>query len=192
MFSGSIPVVMVRTFQLPSLRVGLFLRLCLSGDIVSVYFSLKAIPIHPMRKVNCGGTTPYWLRAAQLKAGGGCSVELKNSSYRRIRPLAPILSPNRIRLITGNCRIPCCVFAKNLRSWSKPLQAQSQGITLRFQLLPMQQDLTLHSEKSSAKQQSWYSQDSSLSQELPEWHWIQSQTAYVAPTTAFWSEFCIS
>ena len=34
------------------------LRLCLSGDIISVYFSLKAIPIHSMRKVNCGETTP--------------------------------------------------------------------------------------------------------------------------------------
>ena len=82
-----------------------------------------------MRKVNCGGTTPYWLRAAQLKAGGCCSVELENSSYRRIRPLAPILSPNRIRLITGNCRIPCCVFAKPTKlEW--PLQAQSQGIKI--------------------------------------------------------------
>ena len=79
------------------------------------YFSLKAFPIHPMRKVNCRGTTPYWVRAVQLKAGGGCSMQLENSSYQRIRPLAPILLPNRIRLINGNCHIPCCVFAKNLR-----------------------------------------------------------------------------
>ena len=119
MFSVSIPVVMVRTFQLPNLRVGVFVRLCFLGDSFSVYFSLlQLIPMHPLRKVNCVRTTPYWLRAAQLKAGDGCSLECKDSSYRRKRPLTPILSPNRIRLITGNCRFPCCVFAKNLQSWS--------------------------------------------------------------------------
>ena len=50
-----------------------------SGNLFSAHFSLKAIPIHSMWKVNCGGSTPNWLRAAQLKAGGGCSVEFKNS-----------------------------------------------------------------------------------------------------------------
>ena len=115
MFSVSIPVVMVRTFQLPNLRVGLFLRL--SDDLFLTYFSLlQLIPMHPLRKVNCGGTTPYWLRAAQLKAGGGCSLECKDSSYRRKRPLAAILSLSKVRLITGNCRFPCCIFAKNLRN----------------------------------------------------------------------------
>ena len=41
--------------------------------------------MHPLRKVNFGGTTPYWPRAAQLKAGGGCSMECKDSSYRQTR-----------------------------------------------------------------------------------------------------------
>ena len=68
MFSVSIPVVMVRTFQLPILRVGLFLHLCLSSDSFLVYFLvLQLILMHLLRKVNCGGKTPYWLKAAQLK-----------------------------------------------------------------------------------------------------------------------------
>ena len=108
MFSVSIPVVMVRTFQIPNLRVNLFLRICLSGDSIS-FLLLQLIPMHPLRKINCGRSTPYWLRAAQLMAGGGCSLECKDFSYR---PLAPILWPNRIILITGNCCFPYCVFAK--------------------------------------------------------------------------------
>ena len=76
MFSVSIPVVMVRTFQLPNLIVGFFLLLCLLGDSFSVYFSLlQLILMHPPRKVSCGGTKPYWLRAAKLKAGGGSQIK---------------------------------------------------------------------------------------------------------------------
>ena len=110
MFSISIPKVIVRTFQLPNLRVRLFLRLCLSSDSLSVYFLLlQLIPMHPLRKVNCGGTTLYCLRGAPLKASGGCSLESKHSSYRRKRPMASIFFLNRIIIITGNCRFPCCV-----------------------------------------------------------------------------------
>ena len=97
---------------------------------------------------NCSGTTPNLLRAAQIKAGGGCSMECKNLSYRQKRSLASILSPNRIRLRTSNYRFPCCVFAKNLQSRSNLSRAQIQGIELlRIQLLPIQQDLTLHDKK---------------------------------------------
>ena len=72
--------------------------------------------MHPPRKVNCGGTTPYWVRAAQLKAVGGCSMECKDSSYQWKQPLAPILWSKRIWLITGNCWFPCCVSGKTCKA----------------------------------------------------------------------------
>jgi len=46
------------------------------------------ISMHPMKKANRGGTAPYWLGAAQLKAGGSCPVGLEGPSRRRERPLA--------------------------------------------------------------------------------------------------------
>ena len=103
---------------------------CLSSD--SFYSSKTANPMHPQRKVNCGGTTYNLLRTVQLKTGGCCSMEYKDPSYRLKRPLASILSTNMIILRTGNCH-----FAKN--------KARSQK--LRIQLLPMQYDPTLHDDK---------------------------------------------
>jgi len=38
------------------------------------------ISMHPMKKANRGRTAPYWLGAAQLKAGGSCPVGLKSPS----------------------------------------------------------------------------------------------------------------
>ena len=73
-------------------------------------------------------------------------MECKDSSYRRKRPLAPILTPNRIRLITGKLSLSVLCLREKLAKLEWPLRAQSQGIKLRFQLLPMQQDLTLHNE----------------------------------------------
>ena len=73
-------------------------------------------------------------------------MECKDSSYRRKRPLAPILTPNRIRLITGKLSLSVLCLREKHAKLEWPLRAQSQGIKLRFQLLPMQQDLTLHNE----------------------------------------------
>lgn len=59
---SSSPVVMVQTFQVPSLRAGLLLLLVLvlllgagCGLLVGCYL----IPMHPMRKTDRGGTAPY-------------------------------------------------------------------------------------------------------------------------------------
>ncbi|KAI8485731.1 hypothetical protein Bbelb_365650 [Branchiostoma belcheri] len=46
-------------------------------------------PAHPAGKTDCGGATPYWLGAAQLKAGGSCPMRCDDLSHRRKQPLAP-------------------------------------------------------------------------------------------------------
>ena len=50
--------------------MSIFLRLCLLGDsFFNLLFTISANPHGPTEEG--GGTTPYWLRAAQLKAYKG-------------------------------------------------------------------------------------------------------------------------
>ena len=74
----------VRTFQQPNLRAGLLSFLWFGGaqfiDLPSGWLVL--IPKHPVRIAKRGRTTPYWLKAAQLKVGGSCPNEVK-------KPLPP-------------------------------------------------------------------------------------------------------
>ena len=42
-----------------------------------------------MKEVNCGRTTPYWLRAAQLKVGGDCLWNAKIPSTDEYDPWCP-------------------------------------------------------------------------------------------------------
>ena len=72
-----------------------------------------------------------------------CSVGYEDPSYRRKLPLAPIPSPNRIRLIADNCCFPCCVFAKS-ELGGMPEGGMPEQKLWRIQLLPKQQDSTLH------------------------------------------------
>ena len=119
----------VRTFQHPSLRIRSFLFnffFVLSGAIFTVHLlGRKSLsPTHPVRQMDCGRTAPYWLGAAQLEVDGSCPMSSEELSHRRKRPLAPNCAPIELRLITGNCRFPCCVYAEQ-RSWSDLSRAQA-------------------------------------------------------------------
>ena len=74
-----------------------------------------------MRTAACGGITPNWLGAAQLKAGGSYPVSSEKPSHRRELPLAPHSTPIELRLITGICNSPCCVYAMGEVGVSSPV-----------------------------------------------------------------------
>ena len=84
MFS-EMPVNIVRTFQVPSFRAGLFSSfragifsffLLLPGELVAggLLFGWFLIPVHPMRITDRGGIAPFCLGAAQLEAGDSFSL----------------------------------------------------------------------------------------------------------------------
>ena len=56
--------------------------LLLPGAIV-YYPQFGCLPVskHPMKQADCGGTTPYWLGAAQLKVGDSFPVRFENLSH---------------------------------------------------------------------------------------------------------------
>ena len=141
--------------------MGFFIIFCFSGDFFfSLLFALIANLHEPIKEVKPWRNIPHWLIAAQLKAGGSSSMEYKDQSYRQ-RLLATILFSNKIRLRTGNCRFPCCVFAKNLQNRSAFSGHKARAyIFSRIPLSTMKNGLM--------EQQSWYSRDLSSSKELPE------------------------
>ena len=81
---------------------------------------------HPVRQVVSGGTTPYWLRATQLEAGGTCPVKLKNLSHRQKRPLASSSTPIEPWLITGNCHSSCCFLHRDAAEVFSPGRKSGQ------------------------------------------------------------------
>ena len=81
-------------------------------------FGFCPTPMHPMMKTDRGGTTPNWLGAVQLEAGGSCPMECEDSSHRREQPLAPCSTPNEC--LTGICCSPCCVDADGEAGVSSP------------------------------------------------------------------------
>ena len=66
------------------------------------------------------GTVPYWLGAAQFEAGGNCSVEHEDSSYRQEWPLMPSYTWINLWLITGKCHSQCCVNISDEDGVSSP------------------------------------------------------------------------
>ncbi|KAI8521283.1 hypothetical protein Bbelb_010370 [Branchiostoma belcheri] len=62
-------------------------------DTVRLSGSQALSPAHPTGQTDCGGATPYWLGAAQLKAGGSCPMRCDDLSHRRKQPLAPYSTP---------------------------------------------------------------------------------------------------
>ena len=113
------PVQRVLTFQLAKRSAGnFFLIFSVGAWVYGLLVELITLsPMHPMGQASHDGTSPYWLGAAQLKAGGRCSVRHGDLSHRLERPLAPSSTPIEQWLITGNCRSTCCVYALR-RSWS--------------------------------------------------------------------------
>ena len=113
--SSSIPVFMVRTFQLPSLRAGLFLRLCLfwlSGATLAVHLLAKLYFVSFVSKVTANPQEP----------------SDKGELWRN--------------LLTGASQF-FRVYAE------EKLECHLQGampgqVFWKVQLLPMQQDSTLH------------------------------------------------
>ena len=115
-----IPGHKVLTFQLASRSAGdfLFLVFVLPGAWFVLLIELLAlIPMYPMRQASHGGAPPYWLAAAQLEAGGRCSMRHDCLSHSLKRPLAPVSTPIERRLITGDCRSTCFAYTCR-RSWS--------------------------------------------------------------------------
>ena len=78
--------------------------LLLPGAIV-YYPQFGCLPVskHPMKQADCGGTTPYWLGAAQLKAGDSFPVRFENLSHHWKQPLASWWPPIEQWLIISNC-----------------------------------------------------------------------------------------
>ena len=89
----SIPVVMVWTFEHPSLRAVFFLfiflcdkKVLLSGKEVTICLSVLLILIHLKRKVDHSGTAPHYLGAAQLEAGDSCPMWCEDLFHRWKEP----------------------------------------------------------------------------------------------------------
>ena len=87
------PGLIVRTFQHPSFRAGLFFDiflLLLPGALVDkLLVGYFLISMHPMKKADHGRTTPYWLGAAQLEAGSSCPMRHEDLSHHQKQPLVP-------------------------------------------------------------------------------------------------------
>ena len=107
-----------------------------------------------MKKADRGGTTPYWLGAAQLEAGGSSPVRFENLSHRRKQPLAPCSTPIEQWLNTGICCFPCYVDADRMAKLECPLQVVGCWLmdgrtdvslgSMIWRLLPMQLVPPLH------------------------------------------------
>ena len=75
-----------------------FFFLLLLGAQLTIRLSVFTLnPTHPVRLTDRGEAAPYWLGAAQLKAGGSCPMRHDGLSYRRKQPLASNSTPIKPR-----------------------------------------------------------------------------------------------
>ena len=75
------PGHIIRTFQVPIRNSLLFLGTGFDDMLVGVKLPLSSM--HPAKQADRGGTVPYWLGAAQLKAGGNGTMKCDDFSHRR-------------------------------------------------------------------------------------------------------------
>ena len=155
--------------------------------------------MHPVKMADRGGTAPYWLEAAQVEAGDSCRVRSEDLSHRREQPLVPRSTPIDRWLITGICCSPCCVNADGEAGVSSPgvevgvgdWMDVSLGSVMRrtgccpYSMPPPPSPSFSTFVMDLKEQQGHYSLAPATSQELPEWGWVQRQTALGTPTPDF-------
>ena len=86
---------MVLTLQVPSLSAGtLYFPFVLFGAMITIRLSgVVHKPHAPNEADELWRTSPIWLGAAQLEAGGSCPVRFEDLSHRRKQPLARCSTP---------------------------------------------------------------------------------------------------
>jgi len=62
--------------------------------------------MHPMKNADRGGTTSYWMGAAQLEVGGSCPVRFANLRGQGLYSLGPVPSQKLYEQIEYNDELP--------------------------------------------------------------------------------------